>query len=343
MLSTLFTLCLLVLILLAFLYWYDLSLWQPPNYESHFSGSVILPYVDCMTYYTYYHGHRVDHLNTIAHTLRQEHKEEGLVYLVGDSVFDNKHWLFNLSLPKAIQGPQHSPAIWADAVMGYESILSPSKQVKDVCYHLNLLGVPALNCAVEESTIHERISHGLTPPDKWLVEHLTSQDTLVVSLGGNDVALKPTMRTLLSMFSLFHVLPQNFTLGNGWRPGYDHLIEMYTVQLRQYLERLTVHHKPRKILVCMIYFPDQDGNGYSWANTILEKMNYNTNPEQLQNIIRYVYEQVTHTFQRDGWNIQFIPLFEVMDGSDTNDYVQRVEPSVHGAEKMADLIYQKLQ
>lgn len=29
------------------------------------------------------------------------------------------------------------------------------------------------------------------------------------------------------------------------------------------------------------------------------------------------------------------PLFEVLDGTDTNDYVQRVEPSVEGGRKMA--------
>ena len=38
-----------------------------------------------------------------------------------------------------------------------------------------------------------------------------------------------------------------------------------------------------------------------------------------------------------------MPLFEVLDGSDTRDYVQRVEPSPQGGRKMAvalmDVIY----
>jgi hypothetical protein len=36
-----------------------------------------------------------------------------------------------------------------------------------------------------------------------------------------------------------------------------------------------------------------------------------------------------------------VPLFEALDGKNTDDYVQRVEPSVQGGRKMAKLLLRK--
>ena len=36
-----------------------------------------------------------------------------------------------------------------------------------------------------------------------------------------------------------------------------------------------------------------------------------------------------------GLDVEVFPLFEVLDGTDSGDYEQRVEPSVRGGEKIA--------
>ena len=70
-----------------------------------------------------------------------------------------------------------------------------------------------------------------------------------------------------------------------------------------YIEALTSKTRPKKILVCMIYYPGVD-NVPSWANTALGALGYNQNPEKLQLLIRKVFEEATRYVCSDS--IRFI-------------------------------------
>ena len=52
--------------------------------------------------------------------------------------------------------------------------------------------------AVEESTLEDRKTD-LLHQDKFIVYNITNNDTLVVSVGGNDIALKPNLNTIVSL------------------------------------------------------------------------------------------------------------------------------------------------
>ena len=55
--------------------------------------------------------------------------------------------------------------------------------------------------AVEATTLNERSSR-LRPQDRFLRDNIRPNDTLIVSVGGNDVALCPTPCTIVSMLGV---------------------------------------------------------------------------------------------------------------------------------------------
>ncbi len=97
----------------------------------------------------------------------------------------------------------------APACNGYEGVLSPPHSVKDVCYHINRACVDAginyvcINAAVEESLVAERDGDRLLAHDIFVRDRLAFDDILIVSVGGNDVALRPNSDTQHSLAMLY--------------------------------------------------------------------------------------------------------------------------------------------
>ena len=123
------------------------------------------------------------------------------------------------------------------ACNGYEHALDPPVCVKDVAYWLNyeierereliLEGGGAksdeekallafceesacINASIEESTLGARLPSGwsshlddsrLYPQDKWIQKALADGDILISSCGGNDVALGPSLCTVVNIIS----------------------------------------------------------------------------------------------------------------------------------------------
>lgn len=85
----------------------------------------------------------------------------------------------------------------------------------------------------------------------------------------------------------------------------------------------------------MIYYLDENVTP-SWANASLGGLGYNKDPEKLQLIIQKTYEKITSTIRIPGTEVIPIPLFHVLDGKKSEDYVARVEPSALGGKKMAE-------
>ena len=54
---------------------------------------------------------------------------------------------------------------------------------------------------MEATTLNER-SYRLRPQDKYIRDNISSQDILIVSIGGNDIALAPTPCTICSVAGL---------------------------------------------------------------------------------------------------------------------------------------------
>jgi len=151
--------------------------------------------INASEFYSEYHGHKVQHLKVVYPRLREE-TGLGLIWTAGDSSLDNKYW-FNDS--KA-------------AVGAYRDVLEPPISNADVTYWLNYHGIDerrnekygAINTAVEATTLNSR-TFRLHPQDKFIRDNIQQDDVLIVSVGGNDIALAPTPCTIMSLLCLPHM------------------------------------------------------------------------------------------------------------------------------------------
>ena len=87
----------------------------------------------------------------------------------------------------------------------------------------------------------------------------------------------------------------------------------------------------------MIYYLDVHGRG-SWADCFLSLMGYNVAPQRLQAAIKRLFELGTRRIRIPRVCVEAVPLFETLDGNDSSDYVQRVEPSPSGGAKLASAL-----
>ena len=110
----------------------------------------------------------------------------------GDSSLDNKYWVKETAF----------------AINGYENILKPPTMIKDVNYWMNTLlaehnkkSVPkvcSIMTAIEASTLAQR-KDSILSQDTFIKNHISSDDYLIVSVGGNDIALSPNAETQQAM------------------------------------------------------------------------------------------------------------------------------------------------
>jgi hypothetical protein len=64
------------------------------------------------------------------------------------------------------------------------------------------------------------------------------------------------------------------------------------IRVEKYIEKLTSKTRPKKILVCMIYYLDENPTP-SWAGAALGALGYNSNPHRIQLLIRKIFEAAT--------------------------------------------------
>ena len=53
---------------------------------------------------------------------------------------------------------------------------------------------------------------------------------------------------------------------------------------------------------------------------------YDSNPAKLQLCIRKIFEFATSKIEIEGTTVVPVPMFKYLDGKNTRDYVQRVDP-----------------
>ena len=231
----------------------------------------------------------------------------------------------------------------AKSVNGYEQILvEPEGMVKDINYWLNYklerinqenslnseerMSFFSVNTAVEATTLAERSGGcymccpvhlaNFAAGHSYLGQHYRG-DYLVVSLGGNDIALAPSIFTVI--FLILILLCPYFLLFKC-NPIVYYFVVLFKHQVQLYLKKVTKKRKPKKIGVCCIYYLDEV-NGDSWANCALFCLCYCVCPSVLQYRIKRIFELATSDIRLDGTEVIPIALFDALDGKSTNDYV----------------------
>lgn len=281
--------------------------------------------INSFKFYNEFHGHKISDLNILLKQLKKQNPDRKIIYLGGDSSLDNKYWMKDDEIAKAINGYQH--------------ILEPPEMKRDVAYHMNKLldgkkNYCVINTAIEESTIANRYNN-LMDQDKFIRQNITNEDILIVSIGGNDIALSPSFYTIWNMFLMMYMNTVS-TINQGptatW--GMNYFINLFKNEVKKFVLKLIGNKRPKKIIICMIYYPDEKSTG-GWADRTLGLLGYNRNPEKLQAAIRSIFKYATSEIKITGSVVVPLPMFEILDGKNSLDYVERVEPSDLGGSKLA--------
>jgi len=234
--------------------------------------------INCARFYFEWKGHPIDDLATFHTITLAERPDKPIVYLAGDSSLDNKYWV-NKTNPIV---PYQLPYICS------KTFRSPAVPKPDVAFWLNSLledRATCINTAVEESMLRDR-NEMLIPHDQFIRDNIRSSDVLIVSIGANDVALKPHSSTIRHMLQLAWLTPHR-NLENGSADALQYFKHMFGTKVQEYVARLTANTKPGAVIVCMIYFPLESGLGQtSCADAQLKALGYNSYPGQLQAAIR---------------------------------------------------------
>ncbi|KAH8693452.1 hypothetical protein GQ44DRAFT_719550 [Phaeosphaeriaceae sp. PMI808] len=277
-------------------------------------------------FYTEWKGHPLEDLKLFHEITVAQRPEKPIVYLAGDSSLDNKFWVHEETKELNIQVPSI-----------YEKTLKPPEPKPDVAFWMNhLLGERAtcINTSVEESMLRERDSK-LLPHDEFIRDNIRSSDVLIVSIGANDVALKPNAATMWNMLQLAWFTSRK-SLENHQAKALKYFQHLFGAKIQEYVTRVTEKTKPRAVIVCMIYFPLEAGLGQKgWAEWQLKALGYNWYPGQLQAGIRAMYEMATKPILVEGTEIIPCALHEALDGKNKDEYTERVEPNDEGGRKMA--------
>lgn len=286
--------------------------------------------INTSKFYLEYKGHAIPDITAFHDITISQRPNTPIVYLAGDSSLDNKYWV-----PSSSPGGEPLPVDVPDI---YAAALERPYPKPDVGFWLNhALGAnaTALNLAVEASLLRER-DEALLDHDKFIRDHIRDEDVLVVSVGANDIAMQPNISTIFHMLLLSWLTPlSSIQSGTAW--GLRYFIKMFKAQVEKYISKLVENTKPRAIIICMIYFPleAQAAKQKSWADIPLRVLGYNRSPQRLQAAIKQMYELATKQIRVPGVDIIPFALFDVIDGKDASDYVERVEPSVEGGRKIA--------
>jgi len=264
-------------------------------------------------FYEPYHGHDVEDIIKIYYAAKSS-KVDQIVWLAGDSTLDNKYW---------IKKDEQKPATHV-----YDKILDNPHMIQDVAYHVNTLlnkNQLCINTSIEATTLEQHITRSFEQ-DVFIKENVGVNDTLIVSCGGNDILFDP-------MSMMPHLLKYLVT-------GYiDFFHDIFHDKLKAFVKKLTKKTKPKKVIICILYYPNFQ-NPAGWASTLLSAFKMLGAENMVLKLIQTVYQECVSKIKITGLNLEYCPLYIALDGTNTNDYVSGVEPSVQGGKKIALLLNQ---
>jgi len=262
-------------------------------------------------------------------------KDRNFIFLAGDSSLDNKAWIKNLSNK-------------GDPLNGYEEIIN-GKMTKDVAYQINKQLIDnnlgdkyvCINTSIEATTLKPRTENLIAPSDEFIKDHITKDDILIISVGGNDVAFY--MASELN--TLFAEPTENINTNS---PIYKNILKLFKDDLMIYIEKLCNKNKPKYIILNAIYYVCEEyvENPSGWPNdNILNPIGFHgTNKDiirkKLQELTRLIYINAISKINISNIIIIPVPLFEILDPKSMKDekctdYDHLVEPTIEGGNKMA--------
>merc|ERR1719408_173023 len=97
----------------------------------------------------------------------------------------------------------------------------------------------------------------------------------------------------------------------GIAPGLGHFVRLFRGATEHYLANLIGQSRPRAIVACMLYYLDVRTGG-SWADTVLQKLGYDSDPSKLQLVMRKVYELATSRIAVRGVPVVPVALYEAL-------------------------------
>lgn len=284
--------------------------------------------INFKNFYNTWHGHTIEDLKKIYINLKKNNRD--IIWLCGDSTLDNKFWVLDKTV---------------NAVGDYNDIIDTKLSHPDIAYHitsLKFLNYHCINTAIEESTLKQR-NFKLLSQDEFIRDNITSNDILIISIGGNDIAFSPTITTLYNLFVLVYTnTKENLIRNPASCNGIQYFINLFKTGIENMINKLISKNIPKMILVCNLYFPDICKSG-GWADIALKIMKYDFDPDILQSIIKALYTLAISEIKIE--NVKTIPiaLYDALDGNNTCDYVERVEPSYTGGQKLAELFINKIK
>jgi hypothetical protein len=187
---------------------------------------------------------------------------------------------------------------------------------------------------------------------------MTNNDNIIISIGNNDIAmsknhiLKNSLTTIIQKWNSENSIEDIKDLKDikDIESDLQNFIIHYKDNIKKYIKSITRFNKPKKILICTIYYFNAGESVDSfWGDKIIEQ-NFLCKPDLHKSFINYIHENATEKLANE-LNLEFkkttkvsaIKLSDVLDGTDPNDYKFRVEPSEKGGRKIANLIINKLK
>ena len=323
--------------------------------------------INSIDFYNNFSGHLIEHLTKIIdgksfidrlRSYNGQNKERSVIFLAGDSSLDNKYWPLN--------DPNEQKLCNKPPINGYEDVLEGNNCIPDVAYQINQALIDnrlndeyvCINTSIEATTLYQRFTGTnysgdimLLPQDKFIYDNIKPDDILIVSIGGNDIALDPLPDVKLN-FNSFISKSIRDQKSLSQMPQYiSYFKNIFKDKVEQYIEKLCSKNLtpnkgllPSLIIPCMVYFPSLTQNGFA-DDEILDPIGYKTgNHKILEDFIKDLYCDSTRYISlmktKKGFGnphniVDPCPLYEVLDSSNDKLYLRSVEPSIEGGKLMA--------
>lgn len=302
---------------------------------------------------------------------RQEDSDAPLIFMAGDSTLYNRHWVaHNRHAQADVESSFHKPK--AEPVdKGLAQFLKEEDQfqLKDMTYWVSYWlrsktptgsSPGVINVSVEERALKDSVDDFPKPEiarqDQLVRENLRSNDTLLVSIGGNDILLKPDIWMISAAAWMWLVMKVGHVDRHTW--GIRTFVGIFKDKVQDYIFSLLPEDNakwPHKIMVMFPYLPSYDkvkqsghsdgghSQGSEWASPILEKIGYFDEAKrgQMVQVMREVYRQ-SYALQRELTQklakikpenpprVIMFAGYKWLDGSVPDAYEALVEPNILG-------------
>jgi hypothetical protein len=185
--------------------------------------------ISSLRIYFEWEGYPISDLTTFRDITLAERPDKPVIYLAGDSSLDNKYWVDRSGTSVA--------GVLPDI---YHKTLNNPAPSPDVAFWMNHLledRATCINTAVEETMLRDR-DDTLLSHDKFIRDNIRPSDIVIVSVGANDVALRPNNSTIRHMLQLAWLTSRS-SLEDHSVSSLTCFKELFCTKIQNYIIRLT--------------------------------------------------------------------------------------------------------